>query len=150
MWAIKPCATARTFAALLSTGRDSTPFSSYLAETLFSRFHYDGPGENQLENTMNGGDSKSDVDVVIVGAGFAGMYLLHRLRNEGFSTRVFEAGSGVGGTWYWNRYPGARCDVRSIDYSYSWDPELEQEWEWSEKFATQPELLRYANHVADP
>ncbi|MFT7650427.1 MAG: cation diffusion facilitator CzcD-associated flavoprotein CzcO [Candidatus Poriferisodalaceae bacterium] len=98
---------------------------------------------------MSGSDSKVDVEVVVVGAGFAGMYLLHRLRNEGFSAIVFEAGSGVGGTWYWNRYPGARCDVRSIDYSYSWDPELEQEWEWSEKFATQPELLRYANHVAD-
>jgi len=89
------------------------------------------------------------VDVAVVGAGFAGMYLLHRLRNQGFSVRVFEAASGVGGTWYWNRYPGARCDIRSIDYSYSFDPELEQEWEWSEKFATQPELLQYANHVAD-
>lgn len=102
-------------------------------------------------NGMNSPGTSGDVDfeVVVVGAGFAGMYLLHRLRNEGFSARVFEAGSGVGGTWYWNRYPGARCDVRSIDYSYSWDVELEQEWEWSEKFATQPELLRYANHVAD-
>ncbi len=90
-----------------------------------------------------------DFDVIVVGAGFAGMYLLHRLRNEGFTARVFEAASEVGGTWYWNRYPGARCDIRSLDYSYSFDPELEQEWEWSEKFATQPELLQYANHVAD-
>ena len=88
-------------------------------------------------------------DVVVVGAGFAGMYLLHRLRGLGMTARVYEAGSGVGGTWYWNRYPGARCDVRSIDYSYSFDPELEQEWEWSEKYATQPEILRYAEHVAD-
>ncbi len=89
-----------------------------------------------------------EFDVVIVGAGFAGMYLLHRLRGLGFSARVFEAGDDVGGTWYWNRYPGARCDVESIDYSYSFDPELEQQWEWSEKYATQPEILRYAQHVA--
>ena len=88
-------------------------------------------------------------DVVVVGAGFAGMYLLHRLRKLGFSARVYETGTGVGGTWYWNRYPGARCDVQSIEYSCSFDPELEQEWTWSEKFATQPEILRYANHVAD-
>ncbi|MDH3681822.1 MAG: NAD(P)/FAD-dependent oxidoreductase [Acidimicrobiia bacterium] len=93
--------------------------------------------------------AETDVDVVVVGAGFAGMYLLHLLRGHGFSTQVLERGAGVGGTWYWNRYPGARCDVRSIDYSYSFDPDLEQEWEWSEKFATQPEILRYANHVAD-
>jgi cation diffusion facilitator CzcD-associated flavoprotein CzcO len=88
-------------------------------------------------------------DVVIVGAGFAGMYMLHRLRGLGFSARVFEAGSGVGGTWFWNRYPGARCDVESMQYSYSFSPELQQEWHWSELFASQPEILRYANHVAD-
>jgi cyclohexanone monooxygenase len=88
-------------------------------------------------------------DVVIVGAGFAGMYMLHRLRGLGVSARVFEAGSGVGGTWYWNRYPGARCDVESMQYSYSFSPELQQEWHWSELFASQPEILRYANHVAD-
>ena len=88
-------------------------------------------------------------DIVVVGAGFAGMYLLHRLRGLGFNVRVFDKASGVGGTWYWNRYPGARCDVRSLDYSYSFDPELEQEWEWTEKYATQPEILKYANHVAD-
>lgn len=89
------------------------------------------------------------IDVVIVGAGFAGMYMLHRLRALGLSARVFEAGSGVGGTWYWNRYPGARCDVESMQYSYSFSPELQQEWRWSELFASQPEILRYANHVAD-
>jgi cyclohexanone monooxygenase len=89
------------------------------------------------------------VDVAIVGAGFAGMYMLHRLRGLGMSARVFEAGSGVGGTWYWNRYPGARCDVESMQYSYSFSPELQQEWQWSELFASQPEILRYANHVAD-
>ena len=91
----------------------------------------------------------STVDVVIVGAGFAGMYMLHRLRGLGMSARVFEAASGVGGTWYWNRYPGARCDVESMQYSYSFSPELQQEWQWSELFASQPEILRYANHVAD-
>jgi cation diffusion facilitator CzcD-associated flavoprotein CzcO len=90
-----------------------------------------------------------EVDVVVVGAGFAGMYLLHLLRGQGFNTVVIEAGTDVGGTWYWNRYPGARCDVPSLDYSYSFDTELEQEWEWSEKYATQPEILSYAQHVAD-
>ena len=90
-----------------------------------------------------------DYDVAVTGAGFAGMYLLHRLRSAGLRVVVFERGSGVGGTWYWNRYPGARCDVQSIEYSYSFDPDLEQDWTWSEKFATQPEILRYANHVAD-
>lgn len=90
-----------------------------------------------------------DVDVVVVGAGFAGMYLLHRLRQQGRSVVVFEAGSDVGGTWWWNRYPGARCDVPSMEYSYSFDPELEQEWEWTELMAGQPEILRYARHVAE-
>ncbi len=90
-----------------------------------------------------------DFDAVIIGAGFGGMYMLHKLRQKGFTARVFEAGKGVGGTWYWNRYPGARCDVESVQYSYQFDPALEQEWEWSERYATQPELLRYANHVAD-
>ena len=75
--------------------------------------------------------------------------MLHRLRESGFSARVFEAGSGVGGTWYWNRYPGARCDVESVQYSYQFSDELQQEWEWSERYAAQPEILRYANHVAD-
>ncbi|UQD75423.1 NAD(P)/FAD-dependent oxidoreductase [Bradyrhizobium japonicum] len=88
-------------------------------------------------------------DVVIVGAGFAGMYMLHRLRGLGFSARVYEQGGGVGGTWYWNRYPGARCDVESMQYSYSFSEELQQEWDWSERYAPQPEILDYANHVAD-
>jgi cyclohexanone monooxygenase len=88
-------------------------------------------------------------DAVVVGAGFAGMYMLHRLRGLGFSARVFEAGDGVGGTWYWNRYPGARCDVESMQYSFSFSEELDQEWNWSEKYAPQPEILSYANHVAD-
>jgi len=93
--------------------------------------------------------SRSSYEVVIVGAGFAGMYMLHKLRQMGFSVRVFEAGSGVGGTWYWNRYPGARCDVESVQYSYQFCDELQQDWDWSERYATQPEILRYANHVAD-
>jgi len=88
-------------------------------------------------------------DAIIVGAGVAGLYLLHRLRNMNFSAVALEAADDVGGTWYWNRYPGARCDVPSLDYSYSWDAELQQEWEWSEKYATQPEILRYLQHVAE-
>jgi cation diffusion facilitator CzcD-associated flavoprotein CzcO len=88
-------------------------------------------------------------DAIVVGAGFAGLYMLHRLRGLGLSARVYEAGDGVGGTWYWNRYPGARCDVESLDYSYSFDDALQQEWRWSERYAAQPEILRYANHVAD-
>jgi len=91
----------------------------------------------------------TDVDVVVVGAGMAGMYLLHRLRAKGLSTTVLESADDVGGTWYWNRYPGARCDIQSVDYSYSFDDDLQQEWEWSEKYATQPEILRYLQHVAD-
>ena len=88
-------------------------------------------------------------DVVIVGAGFAGLYMLHRLRGLGFTARVYEQGDGVGGTWYWNRYPGARCDVESMQYSYSFSEDLQQEWDWSERYAAQPEILRYANHVAN-
>ena len=94
-------------------------------------------------------ETEAVLDAVVVGAGFAGMYMLHRLRGLGFSARVFEAGSGVGGTWYWNRYPGARCDVESMQYSFSFSEELDQEWNWSEKYAPQPEILSYANHVAD-
>jgi len=90
-----------------------------------------------------------DFDAVIIGAGFGGMYMLHRLRQKGLTARVIEAGKGVGGTWYWNRYPGARCDVESVQYSYQFSSDLEQEWEWTERYATQPEILRYANHVAD-
>jgi cation diffusion facilitator CzcD-associated flavoprotein CzcO len=88
-------------------------------------------------------------DVVVVGAGLAGLYMLYRLRGQGLSVRVFEQADGVGGTWYWNRYPGARCDVESLDYSYSFSEELQQEWVWTERYATQPEILRYINHVAD-
>ena len=102
-----------------------------------------------MEKSITGENVTQKVDVMIVGAGFAGMYLLHKLRGLGISARVFDAAGSVGGTWYWNRYPGARCDVESINYSYSFDSDLEQEWTWSEKYAPQPEILQYANHVAD-
>jgi cyclohexanone monooxygenase len=95
------------------------------------------------------GKASETYDVVVVGAGFAGMYMLHRLRGQGMTARVYEQGDGVGGTWYWNRYPGARCDVESMQYSYSFSEDLQQEWDWSERYAPQPEILKYANHVAD-
>jgi cation diffusion facilitator CzcD-associated flavoprotein CzcO/acetyl esterase/lipase len=95
------------------------------------------------------GTSATIVDVVVVGAGFAGLYLLHRLRKAGIEALGFEEADGVGGTWYWNRYPGARCDIQTIDYGYTFDPALDKEWIWSEKYATQPEILRYLNFVAD-
>ena len=88
-------------------------------------------------------------DAIVVGAGFAGLYMLHKLRGLGLTARVIEAGDGVGGTWHWNRYPGARVDIQSMEYSFSFDPALEREWRWSERYAPQEELLRYANHVAD-
>ena len=88
-------------------------------------------------------------DAIIIGAGMSGLYQLYRLRELGMRVRVFEAGTGVGGTWYWNRYPGARFDSESYSYSYSFSQELLEEWDWSEHFAAQPETLRYLNHVAD-
>lgn len=94
-------------------------------------------------------DQGATFDALVVGAGFAGLYLLHRLRAMGMSVRVYEAGDNVGGTWYWNRYPGARCDAESLAYSYSFSPELEQEWQWSERYASQPEILKYVEHVAE-
>ncbi|MEV0104728.1 NAD(P)/FAD-dependent oxidoreductase [Nocardia sp. NPDC050799] len=95
------------------------------------------------------GQRAREIDAVVVGAGFAGLHMLYKLRELGLSVQVYEAGGGLGGTWYWNRYPGARVDVKSVYYNYSFDPELEQEWEWTEKLPPQPELLRYINHVAD-
>jgi cyclohexanone monooxygenase len=88
-------------------------------------------------------------DAVIGGAGFSGLYMLHRLRQLGVSARIFEGGDGVGGTWFWNRYPGARVDIESQEYSYSFSPELDAEWKWTERYAAQPELLAYLNHVAE-
>jgi cation diffusion facilitator CzcD-associated flavoprotein CzcO len=95
------------------------------------------------------GPTRPTFDAVVVGAGFSGLYALHKLRSQGLSVRVFEAAPDVGGTWYHNRYPGARCDVESVDYCYSFSDELQQEWTWTEKYATQAEILRYINHVAD-
>jgi cation diffusion facilitator CzcD-associated flavoprotein CzcO len=90
-----------------------------------------------------------DYDAIIIGAGMSGLYQLYRLRQLGMRVRVLEAGTGVGGTWYWNRYPGARFDSESYSYSYSFSKELLEEWNWSEHFAAQPETLRYLKHVAD-
>ncbi|UYN95037.1 MAG: NAD(P)/FAD-dependent oxidoreductase [Enhydrobacter sp.] len=89
------------------------------------------------------------LDVAIVGGGLAGLYAIHRLRGLGLAVRAYEAGSGIGGTWFWNRYPGARCDVESLEYSYSFDEALQQEWKWPERYGTQPEILKYIDHVAD-
>ena len=100
-------------------------------------------------STLPGGRASTRLDVAIVGGGLAGLYAIHRLRGLGLSVRAFEAGSDVGGTWFWNRYPGARCDVESLEYSYAFSDELQQEWKWPERYGTQPEILRYINHVAD-
>jgi len=94
-------------------------------------------------------DNPGGLDVIVVGAGVAGMYSIYRLRKMGLKVRAYEAGDGVGGTWYWNRYPGCRCDVESMEYSFSFDNDLQQEWKWPERYGTQPEILRYMNHVAD-
>ena len=104
-------------------------------------------GSNLAGSTVS--DGAEAVDVVVVGAGFAGMYMLHRLRGLSVRAVVFEAGDDVGGTWYWNRYPGARVDVECINYSFSFSPELEQDYQWSERYAPQPEILKYARYVAD-
>ena len=101
-----------------------------------------------VEKISNSGETGA-FDIVVVGAGFAGLYALYRLRGLGYKVKVFEAGSDIGGTWFWNRYPGARCDVESTEYSYSFSEELQQEWNWTERFASQPEILKYINHVAD-
>jgi len=98
---------------------------------------------------MNKSQSAAELDIVVIGAGFGGMYALHRLRKLGYRVRVLEAADGVGGTWYWNRYPGARCDVECLEYSYSFDDELQQQWDWPERFSAQPDIEKYANHVAD-
>ena len=101
------------------------------------------------EPTPDSPGAAGELDAVVIGAGFGGLYMLHRLRSMGMSVLLLERGSDLGGTWFWNRYPGARCDIQSIEYSYQFSPELQQEWRWSEKYATQPEILRYLNHVAD-
>lgn len=92
---------------------------------------------------------RADLDVIVVGGGIGGLYTIYRMRQLGLRVKAFEAGNGIGGTWHWNRYPGCRCDVESLEYSFSFSPELEQEWRWPERYGTQPEILRYLNHVAD-
>src|SRR5579859_5213026 len=104
-------------------------------------------GEPMPQTEANGADDR--LDAIVIGAGFAGMYMVHKLREMGFAVHGFEAGDGVGGTWYWNRYPGARCDSESMYYSYSFLPELEQEWPLDERYPGQPVILRYLEHVAD-
>ena len=94
-------------------------------------------------------NGKADLDVIIIGAGVAGLYAIYRLRKQGLKVRAYEAGDGIGGTWFWNRYPGCRCDVESMEYSYSFDDDLQQEWQWPERYGTQPEILIYLNHVAE-
>ena len=93
--------------------------------------------------------SNADYDVVIVGGGLAGLYSIYRLRKLGLTIRDYEAGDGVGGTWFWNRYPGARCDVPSLQYSYAFDEELQQDWKWPERYSAQGDILKYIQHVAD-
>ncbi|MBN9537208.1 MAG: cyclohexanone monooxygenase [Alphaproteobacteria bacterium 65-37] len=100
-------------------------------------------------STLPEGRTLTRLDVAIVGGGLAGLYAIHRLRGMGLRVRAFEAGSDIGGTWFWNRYPGARCDVESLEYSYSFSDDLQQAWKWPERYGTQPEILRYINHVAD-
>ena len=101
-------------------------------------------------NKTSNNNNEQILDVCIIGAGFSGMYQLHKLRSSNVqNVKVIEAGSGVGGTWYWNRYPGCRCDVPSVEYSYSFNEELQQDWTWTEMMAPQPEIEKYANHVAD-
>ena len=101
-----------------------------------------------MSERKTGGEARN-LDAIVVGGGLAGLYALHRLRRMGLRAQVLEAGSSIGGTWFWNRYPGARCDVESLEYSYSFSDELQQEWVWPERFAAQPDILRYINHVAD-
>jgi cyclohexanone monooxygenase len=105
--------------------------------------------EHKMVSAMKGADCAGRYDIVVVGAGFAGLYAIQRMRRLGLSVRAFEAGSDVGGVWYWNRYPGARCDVESMQYSYSFSEDLQQQWRWTERFAPQPEILDYIKHVAD-
>src|SRR5258706_6550776 len=96
---------------------------------------------------VGGSDPAADNDVVVIGAGFAGLYAVHRFTSMGLRVLAFERGDGVGGVWFWNRYPGARCDCESFYYSYSFSPELQNDWDWSLRYSEQPEILRYLEHV---
>src|SRR5262245_35710470 len=106
---------------------------------------HDGCPMSDLVTTSS--DAAPDIDAVVVGAGLAGLCALQQLRSRGLTARAFEAGNRVGGTWFWNCYPGARCDVESIDYSFGFDEQLQQDWTWTERYAAQPEILRYIEHV---
>jgi cyclohexanone monooxygenase len=119
-----------------------------LRETLRKARHLPSTIGNAMPDASHG-PAVRQLDVAIVGGGLAGLYAIHRLRRLGLKVRAYEAGSGIGGTWFWNRYPGARCDVESLEYSYSFSDELQQEWKWPERYGTQPEILKYINHVAD-
>ena len=106
--------------------------------------------DNNFGGTLVTGEKNlSEFDAVVVGAGFSGLYMLLKLREAGLKTRLYEAGDGIGGTWFWNRYPGARCDVPSLQYSYAFDEELQQEWKWPERYSAQGDILKYIQHVAD-
>ena len=107
------------------------------------------PSPEPSPNAASDAAADLDFDVIIIGAGMSGLYQLYRMRELGLRVRVFETGTNIGGTWYWNRYPGARFDSESYSYGYSFSKELLEEWDWSEHFAGQPETLRYLNHVAD-
>lgn len=120
----------------------AAPFSSILSERASME-------KAQVQEVERQSSVDLEIDTAVVGAGFAGLYMLHRLRGLGFSARIYEAASGVGGTWFWNCYPGARCDVESLEYSYSFSEELQREWQWTERYASQPEILRYLNYVTD-
>ncbi|RUP04929.1 MAG: NAD(P)/FAD-dependent oxidoreductase [Mycobacterium sp.] len=138
------CPRARAIRRRVSDGRDAHGLASGHRDASTG-----GRGPEPKVDRVTSEVVRADVDVAVVGAGFAGLYALHKLRSEGLTVRVFEAGPDIGGTWYFNRYPGARCDVESVDYCYSFSDELQQEWDWKEKYATQGEILQYINWVAD-
>src|SRR6476660_3550528 len=124
--------------------RCSSPPGSTLSRRQTNRSVQESSGDRRPMDT-----TAAEVDVLVVGAGITGIYQLHRAREAGFSAALVEAGDGVGGTWYWNRYPGARFDSESYTYGYLFSRELFDEWEWQEHFAAQPETERYLNHVVD-
>ena len=107
------------------------------------------PVSNGAASKSSGAQQSDRLDALIVGAGFAGIYMLYKLLSLRLRVLLVEEGSGVGGTWYWNRYPGARCDVESVEYLYSFSEDLLQDWTWSHRYSTQPEIMAYANHVVD-
>jgi len=146
---IRPCVELAIVAGSGQADRDGHDPGGHAAQSATLRRMRMGQAQAPGDDCAAGPDDLGEVDLLIVGAGFGGMYMLHRARQLGFTARVYEAADGVGGTWYWNRYPGARCDVESIEYSFSFDEQMQLDWRWTERYAAQPEILRYANHVAD-